>query len=279
MNPISDSVALVKYTGNLYETFQEALTLVGGLESRSPFVIKPNISTTDDKTGYANTRLDMVETLIRLALNKNRKLAIRIVESDSEAKYVDEAFEKFGYRDLEERMRNSSVDLSLINLSKLPTTPIELDGLFFKNPELPNLLVGHKYVVSLAVAKTHSLTFVTGTMKNLFGLLPRKNKSTYHKTITEVIVDLNRLVKPNLCIIDARVGLEGWNGPKKRLVNALILGRQPVSVDATMARIMSFDPEKIRHIVEGEKYGLGTIHQNVLGENPESVAVKFNPPL
>jgi len=130
----------------------------------------------------------------------------------------------------------------------------------------------------MAVAKTHYLTFVTGSLKNLFGLLPRKDQSFYHTNINEVIVDLNRFVRPDLCIVDARVGLEGWEGPKTRRLDTFILGRKPVSVDATMARVMGFQPRRIRHLVEAERYGLGTLNPEVLGESIESTAVEFKTP-
>jgi uncharacterized protein (DUF362 family) len=57
-----------------------------------------------------------------------------------------------------------------------------------------------------------------------------------------------------------------------------ILGTKPASVDATMARIMGFKPEKIRHLVEAEKFGLGTLDPLVVGENLESATVKFRSP-
>jgi uncharacterized protein (DUF362 family) len=200
------------------------------------------------------------------------------VESDSESKFADEAFEKFGYKILEEKMRKLGFDVSLVNLSHSPISQVKLDGLYFKNPELPNLITGSKYFVSVAIPKTHYLTFITGTLKNLFGLLPRKDQSFYHSSINAVIVDLNRLVRPDLSIIDARVGLEGWEGPKTRRINAFILGRKPVCVDATMARIMGFNPEKIRHLVEAEKHGLGSLNPKILGKSLKSTTVKFNQP-
>ena len=102
-----DPVALVKYNGDVKKTLDEAVKLIGSFKTlKSPLIIKPNISTGLDKTGYANTKLDVVEAFIRLVLEKNPKLQIRIVESDSEAKYADEAFEKFGYIDLEQRIRS-----------------------------------------------------------------------------------------------------------------------------------------------------------------------------
>jgi len=274
-----DSVVIVKYEGDAGKTLEKGIKLLGGFGVlKSPFIIKPNICAEVVKTGFAVTDVKVVEALINLVLKEDRNLSIRIVESDSESKFANEAFEKFGYKNLEEKMRKSGFDVSLINLSHSPTVPVKLDGLYFKNPELPNLITGSKYFVSVAVAKTHYLTFITGTLKNLFGLLPRKDQSFYHANINEVIVDLNRLVRPDLCIVDVRVGLEGWEGPKTRRLDAFILGRKPVSVDAAMARIMGFEPEKIRHLVEAEKYGLGSLNPKILGESLKSTTVKFNPP-
>ena len=274
-----DFVALVKHKGDVGKTLEEGIKLLGGFGVlRSPFIIKPNICTGEDKTGFAVTDVEIVKALMNMVLKEDRNLSIKIVESDSESKFANEAFEKFGYKSLEREMRNSGFDVSLGNLSRSPTVQVKLDGLYFRNPDLPDVITGPRYFVSMAVAKTHYLTFVTGSLKNLFGLLPRKDQSFYHTNINEVIVDLNRFVRPDLCIVDARVGLEGWEGPKTRRLDTFILGRNPVSVDATMARVMGFQPRRIRHLVEAEKYGLGTLNPEVLGESIESTAVEFKQP-
>ncbi|MFX0093495.1 MAG: DUF362 domain-containing protein [Candidatus Hodarchaeota archaeon] len=274
-----DSVALVKCEDNIRTALEEGIELIGGFETlRSPFIIKPNICTQVDKTGFAVTDVNVVEVLIELVLKENRSLSIKIVESDSESKFADEAFKTFGYKRLAEKMRKSGLDVSLVNLSRSPTVTVNQEGIYFRNPRFPDVIVGDGFFVSVAVAKTHYLTFVTGTLKNLFGLLPRKDQSFYHPHINEVIVDLTRFVQPDLCIVDARVGLEGWNGPKSRRLDALVVGNNPVSTDATMARIMGFKPELIRHLVEADKYDLGTLNPKVLGKSLKSTVVKFDPP-
>jgi uncharacterized protein (DUF362 family) len=274
-----DSVALVRCEGHPEVALREAGRLIGGLEfPESWLTIKPNICAGVDETGAANTRVDMVESLITLILEENRHLSIRIVEADSMSKFADEAFTRFGYRDLVSRLSDKGFDVSLVNLSKSPLSQVRLKGLYFQDPELPTELTEPGSFVSVAVPKTHDLTMVTGTLKNFFGLLPRKDKVHYHPRINEVIVDMNRLVKSDLCLVDARIGQEGVIKGRTRAVNALILGRKPVSVDATMARVMGFRPEKIRHIVEAEKYDLGTLYPEVLGERVESVKVEFKMP-
>ena len=274
-----DSVALMKYENNIKKTLETGIVLIDGFKTlKSPVLIKPNICTQVDKTGFAVNDVRVVETLIKLILKENQDLSIRIVESDSISKFADEAYIKFGYKSLEEKMQKSGFDVSLINLSHSPTTEINFEGSYFKNPKLPEILLGSKFLISLAIAKTHFLTFLTGTLKNLFGLLPRKDQTFYHPHINDVIVDINRLIRPSLCIVDARVGLEGWAGPKSRRLDRFIIGRKPVSTDATMARIMGFKPEEVLHLVEAEKYDLGSMNPTVLGEKIEASTVKFNPP-
>jgi uncharacterized protein (DUF362 family) len=274
-----DSVALVKYENNIRKTLKTGIGLINGFKNlKSPILIKPNICTQIDKTGFAVNDVRVVEALIKLILRENQDLSIKIVESDSISKFADEAFIKFGYKNLEEKMQMSGSDVSLVNLSHSPTIEINFKGSYFKNPKFPEILVGSKFLISLAVAKTHFLTFLTGTLKNLFGLLPRKDQTFYHPHINEVIVDINRIFRPNLCIVDARVGLEGWAGPKSRRLDMFIVGNKPVSTDATMARIMGFEPEKVHHLVEAKRYDLGSLTPSVFGEKIETSTVKFNPP-
>ena len=274
-----DSVALVKYENNIEKVLEKGIGLINGFNSlKSPVIIKPNICTQVDKTGFAVNDVLVVKALIKLILKENQKLSIKIVESDSMSKFADEAFDKFGYKDLEERMQASGFDVSLINLSYSTTVETDFEGSYFKKPKLPKILIGSKFFISLAVAKTHYLTFITGTLKNLFGLLPRKDQSFYHPNINDVIVDLNRFIRPNLCIVDARVGLEGWEGPKSRSLNKFVIGTKPVSTDATLARIMGFEPERANHLVEAANYDLGSLTPKVVGEKIETSKIQFNPP-
>jgi uncharacterized protein (DUF362 family) len=194
------------------------------------------------------------------------------------SKYADKAFERYGYRAYVERLSGQGVNISLHNLSKSSLTRFDYDGYYFRKPELPSPIWNAGSFASVALAKTHSLTMVTGVLKNMFGLLPRKDQNFYHPEIHEVILDLNRMFRSSLCLIDGRVGLEGVISGKPRSLGCVILGRNPVSVDATMARAMGFDPERIRHIVEAERDGLGSLHPEVLGDDPGSHVVEFRTP-
>jgi len=274
-----DSVALLKYKDSITKTLEESLKLIGGFGSiESTVLIKPNICTISDGTGFSVTDVNVVESVIELILIENEEISIKIVESDSQSKFAETAFEKFGYKQLVKNKEETGFDVSLLDLSRPPLATVEIDDANADTFELAEVLFEPNYFISVAVSKTHENTFLTGALKNQFGLLPRKDQGFYHPTIDDYIVDLNRFVNPDLCIVDARVGVEGWNGPKTREIGCFIMGREPVSVDSTLARIMGFEPEMIPHLIKSSKYNLGTLAPDIVGQNIESVKVKFNPP-
>ena len=274
-----DTVAFLRCRESFEETLGEAIYLIGGIgELGSPLVLKPNLCTGNDHTGCANVKVEVVEALVDHILEGDRDLEIRIVESDSMSKYADKAFERYGYRAYVDKLSGKGVNISLHNLSGSPLTKFDYDGYYFKKHELPSPLADSGSFASVALAKTHGLTMITGALKNLFGLLPRKDQNFYHPDIHEVILDLNRMFRSSLCLIDGRVGLEGVISGSPRKLGCLILGRNPVSVDATMARVMGFDPERIRHIVEAERHGLGSLDPVVVGDDLESHVVEFKTP-
>jgi uncharacterized protein (DUF362 family) len=274
-----DTVAFLKCRGDFKETLGEAITLIGGTgKLGSPLILKPNLCTDNDHTGCANVKVEVIEALVDHILEGDKDIEIRIVESDSGSKYADKAFEMYGYNAYVDRLSGQGVNISLHNLSKSPLTRFDYDGYYFKDPELPSPLMDAESFTSVALAKTHNLTMITGALKNMFGLLPRKDQNFYHPDIHEVILDLNRMFRSSLCLIDGRVGLEGVISGNPRDLGCVILGRNPVSVDATMARVMGFDPERIRQIVEAERHGLGSMHPEVVGDDPESHVVEFKTP-
>jgi uncharacterized protein (DUF362 family) len=275
-----EPVALVSTRDRpIQKAFEDALQLIGGCPALdSPILIKPNICTDIDNTGAATTSTDVIAALIQLLISRDASVAIRIVESDSESKYIDEAYTKLGYRTLVATYQQEGYDVQLVNLSVPPLAAASFSGSYFTTPSVHPVLLKSSSLISLAVPKTHSLTLVTGVMKNLFGLLPRKGQSFYHPHINDVIVDLNRCITPTLCIVDARVGLEGVISGRPRRLDAVVMGVHPVSVDAVMAQIMGFDPTTIRHLVDAVQYGLGTLAPPIRGSTLSAIQTSFAPP-
>jgi len=276
---MSTTVSLVRCQPRTEGSLREALELIHGVDTRGlPVIIKPNLCTGVDRTRAATTKAETVEALVEEVVRVDQSARVTIVEADSDGKDADRAFERLGYRRLERKLRNKGYDISLINLSHEPEETVEVNGLYFQKLQFPKILLEPKFFVSLAVPKVHELTEITGVLKNQFGCLPRKDKTFYHPSINRVIVDVNRLIRPDLCIIDGRVGLEGVTTGNTVDLGVMIAGRNAASTDAMMARVMKFEPKKIEHLRLSRDAGLGGLDPEPLGERVESVAKKFHKP-
>jgi ferredoxin len=137
-------------------------------------------------------------------------------------------------------------------------------------------------IVSLSKLKTHGLTRMTGAIKNQFGCVPGVLKSEFHARLPDVehfsqmLVDLSRLLRPRLYVMDGIVAMEG-NGPRNgdpRPMAALLLSGDPVALDATACRMMNLDPALVPTVTWGQRLGLGTYRQpEIRGDPLESFVV------
>ena len=131
--------------------------------------------------------------------------------------------------------------------------PVPGEESMFNTYRFTEELVSADEVVSVAKMKNHHFMGVTGTLKNLFGLLPAeplvRPRPYYHHLVRlpYVLCDIGRIFDPALNIVDALVGQAGseWIGDPKfgRVVDALIAGDNPVATDSCMAWTMGHDPQ------------------------------------
>jgi uncharacterized protein (DUF362 family)/Pyruvate/2-oxoacid:ferredoxin oxidoreductase delta subunit len=105
-------------------------------------------------------------------------------------------------------------------------------------------------IINLPKLKTHSLTMMTGAVKNMYGVIPGMKKSMYHKQapkpwdFSRLIADIYALSKPHLNIVDAVVGMEGF-GPsagKPRQLGFVMAGADGVAVDSAAAHLLGKKP-------------------------------------
>jgi uncharacterized protein (DUF362 family) len=104
-------------------------------------------------------------------------------------------------------------------------------------------------IVSCAKLKAHLSTGSTGSLKNLFGMLPTLHYGAPRRylhapiRLPRAIVDCGLLNPPLLCVIDGLVGQldREWGGPPIQ-TDTLILGTNTVATDATAMRIQGMDP-------------------------------------
>ena len=167
-----------------------------------------------------------------------------------------------------------------VDLNTSPVVSVENSGKFSKLDELflPRELLRAALLVSLPKMKTHHLAGISLSMKNLFGCMPGIvygwPKNVLHWAgIHKAILDINATVKPNLAIVDGIVGMEG-DGPimgSPIQANVLVVGRNLPAVDATCARIMGINPEKIPYL-KCASGRLGAIQESNITQRGENIA-------
>ena len=121
-------------------------------------------------------------------------------------------------------------------------------------------------IISLPKLKTHHLTKMTGAIKNQYGCIYNAQKKSLHmkyadaRDFSKMLIDLNRVVRPRLYIMDAIQGMEG-NGPQSGepvQLNALLFSADPVALDALACRLVDLNPEYLLTNEYGQEAGLGT---------------------
>jgi uncharacterized protein (DUF362 family) len=171
-----------------------------------------------------------------------------------------------------------------LNLDDVKRVVLSTHASRLKELYLPKTALGVDFLVSMPKLKTHHWAGVTLSLKNMFGIVPGScygwPKNVLHWAgIDKSILDINAALRPDFAIVDGIVGMEG-NGPIQgtpKPCGVLVLGDDPVAVDATCCRVMGLRPEKVKYL-----NAAGTLLGHVdaakiqqLGETVASVRTPF----
>jgi uncharacterized protein (DUF362 family) len=149
---------------------------------------------------------------------------------------------------------------------------------------LPVELLQADFVISMPKLKTHHWAGMTCGMKNLFGTVPGavygwpKNVLHFHG-IQNSILDLTATIRPDFTIVDAVTGMEG-DGPimgRPRTLGFVAMGTDVVAVDATCARIIGLNPDKIDYLKSASRFLGNTAASRIdqRGEPASRYATRF----
>jgi uncharacterized protein (DUF362 family) len=151
----------------------------------------------------------------------------------------------------------------------------------------PKLMLDADVLVDLACLKTHTMTMVTLGIKNFQGILSDEQKYEGHRDdLPQHLVDIHRVRKPDLTIIDGLIGMEG-NGAGEQGIpvttNLILAGADVVAVDAVASACMGIeDPLDVQTTRLAAYAGLGTAdlgNIEVVGRNIPEVQRKFLLPI
>lgn len=130
-----------------------------------------------------------------------------------------------------------------------------------KEQMFSKILLEANVLVNLPVMKGEPKTGQMSIgVKNLFGLIPERTKPRFHGCLDEVLVELLKIFKPALTIVDATTPCVG-SYPDYKQVNLglVVAGRDVVAVDTVCAKIMGINPQSIRHLSLASEAGIGTV--------------------
>lgn len=224
-------------------------------------VIKPNLCFSERIPG-ATTCPDMATYVTRYFVKKSKE--VLVVESDALLNTADVAFDNLGIREAVEKEGGK-----VINLSK-----------YFPD-KYKEMIFPHDLFVNLPVLKTHEFALLTGAVKNMFGMVPEKNRIKYHPILKETLVDMCNTYNEHLVLMDGIVGMEGHGPTRGRSVrmNVLIGGTNPAAVDTLASRIVQIPLEELPHIQYArEQLGIDEIKVYFDGTDMEKLSRRFKRP-
>lgn len=153
-------------------------------------------------------------------------------------------------------------------------------GRSLKKAEIARGLLDCDVFINISIAKDHTGTRFSGTMKNMMGATSGSTNSFFHhgsgkrggyyddiEFLSQCIADVNLVRKPDLCILDGTEILKtnGPGGPGKLLKpQKVFAGVDRVAMDAYGASLIGIHPEDIRMIQMAHEHGLGEIQLSQL---------------
>lgn len=271
-----DTVCVQKALRPSKETISSMLDLLDPVDIRSDerVIVKPNICFHRNSRGMIVTDISLIVAIIDWL--KERTSHLTVVESDNRSGTANDRIERLGLSSILARL-----NVPFKNLSK--EKDLHLRNVGDTEFHVSELVAEADWLLNLPKLKTCVGTTVTLSLKNTFGLVSDRNKPSMHGILDQILLDVNKLIRRQLIVVDGGIGMEG-NGPllgEPVQTEILVSGTRPVSVDATCSRIMGFDPSQIGHIKTCASHGLGTIDPwgvNVVGKSIPEAMVRFAPP-
>ena len=264
----------------VYQKLKEALGFLGGIQQFvSPgekILLKPNLCIGRPPEKCVNTHPLVVKAI---ALLLKEAGAMPLIGDSPQLDSAQNAAHKSGIEDIARELGIDIVEFE-------PITVQNPEGKIFKNLTIGKIIKEVDKVINLPKLKTHALTLLTLSVKNMLGCIPGTRKGQWHvKTykagkeyFAQLLLDLNLLVNPVLTIVDGVMAMEGM-GPgfgDPRHLGLLIAGTDGVAVDRIICEIINVEPEHspILKVAIKKGYGIGQLEEiDIVGEKLEDVRV------
>ncbi|MBP1907987.1 DUF362 domain-containing protein [Methanolobus bombayensis] len=283
---MADKVSIVKCDdySRSKECVMEALSMIGGLKSiiseGDRVLLKPNVLAAREPEDAVTTHPSIVAAMCELVKDAGGIPVIGDGAGITKPGATAHAFRVSGIEDVAK-----SQGVRLLNFQTEGYTEMEVpDAMHFSTLHISKAIKDADVIISLPKMKTHELTYYTGAVKNMFGVLPLKTRKEMHllgdrKLFGEAVADLYSIAKPHLAVMDAVLGMEG-NGPSHGtpIKSGVIMASYDcVSLDVIASGIMGVEPMNVPTTVAALEHGFGNSDPEVIGIDPKAVTKKYQP--
>ncbi|MGE5800306.1 MAG: DUF362 domain-containing protein [Syntrophaceae bacterium] len=241
------------------QVVRAALDAAGGMRrfiaKGDVVVLKPNIGWDRTPQYAATTNPDVVGALAKLCFEAGAK-KVRVFDNTlSDARLC---YKQSGIADAA-----AGAGAEMVYMDRRKYRDVRLNGTVLKSWPLYNDIFEADKVINIPIAKTHSLSVLTLAMKNWMGVMGGV-RFRVHQRLDESLVDLCRVIKPTLTVLDA-VRILTANGPTggdlddvKRL-DTVVVGTDQVAIDSFGATLFGMKGSDLNSVKLAARAGLGVM--------------------
>lgn len=216
--------------------------------------LKPNIGWNKKPEQAANTNPDLVATLIRMCFDAGAK---KVQVGDFACNDARQTYPNSG---IAAAAKANGAEMVYVNPDRF--RKVDLKGRRLKKWGVCAEILDADVFINAAIVKDHCDTKLTMCMKNLMGIVEKRDR--FHQDLPTTIADINAFARPNLNVLDAiRVltahGPMGGRLEDVKQMNIVAAGTDIVALDAFGCEIMGHKPTSIGTVVAGHERGLGEI--------------------
>ncbi len=222
-------------------------------------VVKPNIGWDRTPEQAANTNPDVVKTVVRMCLEAGAK-QVKVI--DRPCNDPRRCYKQSGIMDAVESLGDPAAVMEHVDPRKFLERKIGT-GKSLQSWTFYRDLLEADRIINVPIAKHHSSTRLTMSLKNVMGIIGG-NRGNIHHDLDQNIVDLNLVVRWHLIVLDA-VRIQTANGPQGgrlqdvRRMDTVIAGTDPVAVDSYAATLFGITGHDVPHVLYASQRGLGEI--------------------
>ncbi|MCI4625132.1 MAG: DUF362 domain-containing protein [Candidatus Magnetoovum sp. WYHC-5] len=137
-------------------------------------------------------------------------------------------------------------------------------------------------IINMPKLKTHFETGMSLCLKNLIGcLVGQANKKKTHSALAYNILNINKVIKPKIHVVDAIISMEGLGPTRGTPVKTgmVFIGKDPYILDLIGARLAGVDYHNVTTLAIAEKTGLiSNEHLSFIDKMNLPVTFSFKPP-